>query len=61
MTETTTTWTGYYWMAPCHSFGWERAGGWYSCPATEGCATENEALEVASRFGSKVKAKCFQR
>lgn len=53
----TNTWTGYYWMDADRTFGFMRAAGWYSCPATEGHATEAEALEAAKHFGSKVKAK----
>ena len=49
------TYTGYYWMSGQYSIGWQRAAGWYSCPATEGKATPEEAEEAAKHFGKKVR------
>ena len=51
------TYTGYYWMDANYTYGWQRAAGWYSCPATENKMTKKEAIAAAKKFGKKVKVK----
>ena len=54
--QTESKWTGFFFQEGCYAPGWVEPRGWFSCPVTEGLDTEEEALEMARRFGKKVKA-----
>ncbi len=54
--QTENKWTGFFFQEGEYFPGWVTPRGWFSCPATEGYDTEEEALEAARHFGKKVKA-----